>query len=139
MLVYRHEPDREVYLGVAKAQDFEGETLSLDDAKAHSRKIRQEGMAVSNDSMLDELRDREAFIEQKKKTRKDKQKEEQAELRPASKLIIPLEEDEGLEDAPSAPQAVVKLGSEEDDPNNVEEDSSIPEFEIWDFDDEDGL
>lgn len=137
VLVYRHEPDREVYLGVAKAQDFEGETLSLDDAKAHSRQIRQDGRTVSNDSMLDELRDREAFIEQKKKTRKDKQKEEQAELRPVPKLIIPLEEDEELENAHFVPGVVIKVGTEESDLGNSEEDLSIPQFEIWDFDDDD--
>ncbi|MBW4482092.1 MAG: Mu transposase C-terminal domain-containing protein [Tildeniella torsiva UHER 1998/13D] len=139
VLVYRHEPDREVYLGVAKAQDFEGETLSLDDAKAHSRQIRQDGLKVSNDSMLDELRDREAFIEQKKKTRKDKQKEEQAELRPAPKLIIPLEEDEGLENAQSLPESAVKFGTEKSELGNIEENLDIPEFEIWDFDDDDEL
>jgi putative transposase len=39
VMVYRHDSDREVYLGSAQAQDFEGETLSLDDAKANSRQL----------------------------------------------------------------------------------------------------
>lgn len=116
--VYRHESDREVYLGIAQAQDFEGETLSLDDAKAHSRQIRQDGQKVNNDSMLDELRDREAFIDQKQKTRKDRQKEEQEEIRPAPKPIV--------------------ISNEADlEQKECQDDVVIPEFEIWDFDDDD--
>jgi putative transposase len=118
VLVYRHEPDREVYLGIAQAQDFEGETISLDDAKAHSRKIRQEGKAVSNDSLLDELRDREAFIEKKQKTRKERQKEEQAEIQPLSQVVFEHE---------------VELETIEE---KNQEELIIPEFEIWDFDDD---
>ena len=119
LLVYRHEPDREVYLGVAQAQDFEGEVLALDDAKAHSRSIREDGRAVSNDAMLDEMRDREACIEQKKKSRKDRQKEEQEELR-------------------STPPSVIEpTSSDEVEVEESESDLEIPEYEIWDFDDDD--
>ncbi len=40
--------------------------------------------------MLDELRDREAFLDQKKKIRRDRQKEEQACIRPKpQKKIAP--------------------------------------------------
>jgi putative transposase len=137
--VYRHEPDREVYLGVAKAQDFEGETLSLDDAKAYSRQIRKDGRAVSNDSMLDELRDREAFIEQKKKTRKDRQKEEQADLRPTPPSPIPPDVDELSDDElPRVPVAETEVDT--DSPNNLDTapaESEIPHYEIWDFDNDD--
>jgi len=121
VMVYHHEPDREVYLGIAQAQDFEGETLSLDDAKANSRQIRKDGKAVNNDTMLDELRDREAFVDQKKKSRKDRQKEEQAEIHPDLQPVEP---------------TVAEAGA--DEPEIVgEQEFNLPDFEIWDFDDED--
>ena len=123
VLVYRHEPDREVYLGVAQAIDFEGEVLTLDDAKAHSRCIREDGKAVSNDTMLDEMRDREAFIGQKQKSRKDRQKDAQAALRPATPPIL----------GPDSSD----LTSADVQPDESPEDLEIPEFDIWDFDDDD--
>lgn len=118
VLVYRHETDCEVYLGVAQAQDFEGEVLALDDAKAHSRRIRDDGKAISNDSMLDEMRDREAFIDQKKKSRKDHQKEEQKDLRP------------------NPPSVIEPASSDKIDAEETERNLEIPEYEIWDFDEE---
>lgn len=119
LLVYRYESDREVYLGVAQAQDLEGEVLALDDAKAHSRRIREDGKAVSNDAMLDEMRDREAFVDEKKKSRKERQKEEQEDLRQTPLPVI--EADSFDEDESGEPQ------------DNLE----IPEFEIWEFDNND--
>ncbi|MGF1460769.1 MAG: Mu transposase C-terminal domain-containing protein [Leptolyngbyaceae cyanobacterium] len=120
VLVYRHEPDREVYLGVAQAQDFEGEVLALDDAKAHSRRIREDGKAVSNDTMLDEMR--EAFIEQKKKSRKERQKEEQADLH--------------IQQKSNETSAIPDPERQETDTIPIDE-SDIPTFTIWDFEDED--
>ncbi|RZM78651.1 Mu transposase C-terminal domain-containing protein [Leptolyngbya iicbica] len=123
VLVYRHDPDREVYLGVAQALEFEGEVLALDDAKAHSRRIREDGKAVSNDAMLDEMRDREAFVDQKNKSRKDRQKDEQADLRPTTPPIIG-------PDSSDEPSVDVQ-------PDESPEELDIPEFDIWDFDDDD--
>ncbi len=123
VLVYRNEADREVYLGVAQAQDFDGEIISLDEVKAHSRKIRKEGDLISNDALLDEIRDREAFIGQKKKSRKERQKEEQEELRPTPKIV--LEED--------AEFIAETITSEEQEHS---ESLDIPDYEVWDFDDE---
>ncbi|PSB13928.1 hypothetical protein C7B65_26850 [Phormidesmis priestleyi ULC007] len=42
--------------------------------------------------VLDEMRDREAFLDQKKKSRRDRQKDEQATLPRSPKLIKPIEE-----------------------------------------------
>ncbi len=52
VLVYRTEGDREVFLARAYAQDLETEQLSIDEAKASSRKVREAGKAVSNRSIL---------------------------------------------------------------------------------------
>jgi putative transposase len=47
VLAYRTEGDREVFLACAYAQDLETEQLSIDEAKASSRKVREAGKAVS--------------------------------------------------------------------------------------------
>ena len=80
VLVYRQEGDKEVFLARAFAQDLETENISLDEAKASSRKVRQAGKTLSNRSILNEIRDRDLFTSPDKKTRKERQKEEQAQL-----------------------------------------------------------
>ncbi len=80
VLVYRNEGNKEVFLARAFAQDLETEIISLDEARAVSRKIIKAGKSISNRSILNEIRDRDLFTSPDKKTRKDRQKEEQAEL-----------------------------------------------------------
>ncbi len=80
VLVYRKEENKEVFLARAYAQDLETETISLDEAQASSRKVRKAGKNISNRSILEEIRDRNLFTSADKKTRKERQKEEQAEL-----------------------------------------------------------
>ena len=127
ILVYRGEAEhdaqgallraKETFLAPAIAQDLETEKLSLEEAQANSRRIREQGKAVDNQSMLDEIHDREAFVEQRKKSRRERQKEEQACI-------------------PTSPQPIKP-------PESVEAESSektrveIPEYTIWNFDDED--
>ena len=52
ILIYRREGENEVFLARAHAQDLETEELSLDEAKAMSRKIREKGKEVTNRSIL---------------------------------------------------------------------------------------
>lgn len=79
ILVYRKESERELFLAKAHAADLETEQLSLDEAKASSRKIREQGKTVSNRSILEEVHERDTFVAQKK-SRKSRQKTEQAEV-----------------------------------------------------------
>ncbi len=60
---------------------------NLDEAKASSRKIWEAGKAVSNRSILAEVRDRETFLTQKK-TKNERQKAEQVELRKAKRPVF---------------------------------------------------
>ncbi|MEI6443364.1 MAG: hypothetical protein WCO29_09635 [Nostocales cyanobacterium ELA583] len=83
ILVYRQTGSQEEFLARAYAQDLETEELSLDEAKAMSRRIRQAGKEISNRSILAEVRDRETFVKQKK-TKKERQKEEQVVVEKAS-------------------------------------------------------
>ncbi|MCL1471679.1 hypothetical protein [Argonema antarcticum] len=56
-LVYQTQGEKEVFLARAYAQDLQTEQLSLDEAKVSSRKVREAGKAVSNRSILAEVRD----------------------------------------------------------------------------------
>ena len=80
ILVYRQEGSKEVFLARATAQNLETESISIDEAKASSRKVREAGKMISNQSILAEVRDRSLFTPSDQKTRKERQKEEQAEL-----------------------------------------------------------
>nr|WP_290226750.1 Mu transposase C-terminal domain-containing protein [Trichocoleus desertorum] len=80
ILVYQRDGVKEHLLAKAHAQDLETEVLSLDEAKAISRKLRETGKAVTNHSYLSEISDRDTFTASKK-SRKTKQKEEQAQIR----------------------------------------------------------
>jgi putative transposase len=87
ILVYRQTGSQEEFLARAYAQDLETEELSLDEAKAMSRRIRQAGKEISNRSILAEVRDRETFVKQKK-TKKERQKEEQIVVEKVKKPVI---------------------------------------------------
>jgi putative transposase len=91
-LVYRSEKGKEVFLARAYAQDLETEELSLDEAKASSKKIREAGKTISNRSILAEVQERETFLSQKK-TKKERQKQEQAQVRKV-KQPLPVEPEE---------------------------------------------
>ncbi|MCP6761347.1 MAG: Mu transposase C-terminal domain-containing protein [Fischerella sp. CENA71] len=92
VLVYSQKGNKEEFLARAYAQDLETEELSLDEAKAMSRRIRQAGKAISNRSILAEVRDRETFLTQKK-TKKERQKAEQVVIQKA-KQPLPVEPEE---------------------------------------------
>jgi putative transposase len=80
--VYRLEKGKEVLLGAAHALDLETEQVSLEEAKAASRRVRQAAKTISNHTILSEVRDRDAFIEQKKKSRQQRKREEQELVQP---------------------------------------------------------
>ncbi|WGV24645.1 Mu transposase C-terminal domain-containing protein [Halotia branconii] len=82
ILVYRQQGNREEFVARAFAQDLETEQLSLDEAKASSRKIREAGKTISNRSILAEVRERETSVNQKP-TKNERQKAEQIELKKA--------------------------------------------------------
>ena len=58
----------------AHAQGLETEQVSVDEAKASAKRLREAGKTVSNQSILLEVMEREALIE-RKKSRKQRQKE----------------------------------------------------------------
>ncbi|MDB9536764.1 Mu transposase C-terminal domain-containing protein [Dolichospermum planctonicum CS-1226] len=85
--VYRIDKGKEELLSAAHALNWETEQLSLEEAKAASRKVRSVGKTLSNKSILAEIHDRDTFIKQKKKTQKERKKEEQAQVHPVYESI----------------------------------------------------
>jgi putative transposase len=83
ILVYRQEKNQEVFLTRAHAQSLETEQLALDEALAASRRLRTAGKTITNQSLLQEVLDRDALVATKK-SRKERQKLEQKVLRSAS-------------------------------------------------------
>ena len=103
--VYRLENGKEVLLSAAHALDLETEQLSFDEAKAASRRLRQASKEISNKSILAEVRDRDTFIKQKKKSQKERLKEEQTQVHPVYELPkIP--EKEAVESSQTQPQSL---------------------------------
>ncbi|MEH1775380.1 Mu transposase C-terminal domain-containing protein [Nostoc sp.] len=97
VFVYRQDSGKEVLLSQAHAIDLETEQISLEEAKAASRKIRSAGKQLSNKSILAEVQDRDTFLKQKKKTHKERKKEEQAQVHsvkpfPTKELVETVEE-----------------------------------------------
>ncbi|MGB3636504.1 MAG: Mu transposase C-terminal domain-containing protein [Rivularia sp. (in: cyanobacteria)] len=97
VFVYRQDSGKEVLLSQAHAIDLETEQISLEEAKAARRRIRDGGKQINNKSILAEVRDRDTFIEQKKKSKKERKKEEQSQVHPVyepPKISKPVEQKE---------------------------------------------
>lgn len=66
---------------------LEAEQLSLNEARANAKKLRQANTNVSNESMLQEIVKRDAVVD-KNKSRKQRQKEEQNYKSASSEKVI---------------------------------------------------
>jgi putative transposase len=114
--IYRQEKQQEVFLTRAHAQELETEQLSVDEAKASAKRLREAGKTVSNQSILLEVMEREALSE-RKKTRKQRQKEEQSYKQVQATPVV-----EVVEPVESEAQEATQTKSE------------FAEIEVWDLD-----
>ena len=64
LYIYRNQGELDVFLTRAHAQNLETERLSLPEAKAISRRLRQARQEITNESVLSEVRDRTHFVEE---------------------------------------------------------------------------
>jgi putative transposase len=64
IFIYEVKETKEVFLTRAHAQGWETERLSYAEAQALSQRKREAGKAISNRSMLEEVRDRERRVKQ---------------------------------------------------------------------------
>jgi putative transposase len=68
--VYQLQDSREVFLTRAHAQGWETEVLSYAEAQALSQRRREAGKAISNRSMLEEVRERDGKVKKLQKQKK---------------------------------------------------------------------
>ncbi len=88
---YQQQEGKEVFLTRAHAVGLETEALSYAEAVAISRRVRQAGLNVTNQSLLLEVRDRDVMIQklqrQTKKKRKLREMEKQLIEQPSATNI----------------------------------------------------
>lgn len=145
--VYHQEKNKEVLLTHAHAEGFEAGQLSLEEAKASSKRIRDVGRAITNQAILYDVMDRAMVKETTKPSRKQRQKNEQdfkqstvaktniEEIQPEPvECIINVEENQ--------PEPLECFDSIEflDDIDTVEDHDPIPipptideDIEVWDY------
>lgn len=82
ILVYRKDKGQDVFLARAHAQGLELDRLTLDEAKASAKSLRAKGKSLHNESILQEVIERDAAT--KKATRKQRQRQEQNYTQPIS-------------------------------------------------------
>ncbi len=111
--VYRQEKGKEVFLTRAYALGLETEILSSYEARAYAKRIRKAKKKISNESIHQEIILRDTTVEEKK-SRKQRQKEEQSYK------------------STSLPKITVG----ETEPQETDRDISeeIADVEVWDFD-----
>lgn len=107
VLVYKLNSDgTEEFLDYAHAQGLEAESLSLRELKAINKRLKQASQEINNDSILEAMLDREAFVEQTvKRNRKQRRVAENQRVNPvepvAKKFAVPepveVETDDELE------------------------------------------
>lgn len=73
--IYQLQGSKEVFLTRAHAQGLETEVLGYREAQALSRRIRAAGRAISSQSMLNEVRERDEVIEKRQRQKKRQQRE----------------------------------------------------------------
>jgi putative transposase len=80
--VYQIQDNKEVFLARAHAMGWETETLSYREAQALSERRRAAGKAISNGSMLEEVRDRGQRIKKLQKQQKQQKQNENTPAKP---------------------------------------------------------
>jgi putative transposase len=84
VLVYQPDGKGERFVARAHATGLETEALSYREAQAISQRLRKIGKAITNESMLFEVRDRDAKVEQLRREKRRKRSSSQAKKVAAS-------------------------------------------------------
>lgn len=85
VLVYQHTSKGEQFVARAHASGLETETLSYREAQAISGRLRRIGKAITNESVLLEVRDRDAVVEELRREKRRKQTTGKAKKQTTSK------------------------------------------------------
>lgn len=123
ILIYREDGGKDVFLSRAHATGLETENLSYAEAQAMSRRLRQAGKAISNQSIFAEVRSRDRDIEaqQRQKTDRSARSATVKEPRQASPPVAPPE-------VPVTP-TVGDVETEVEAAPVI----AVPEVRVWDY------
>lgn len=113
ILVYQIDQGQEVFLSRAHAKGLEMDQLALDEARASAKRLREKGKSLHNESILQEVIERDAVTA--KATRKQRQRQEQNYKQPQPTSV---EEDTALD---------------ETDMEVVAETAEAVDIEVWDL------
>ena len=119
ILIYREESSKDIFLSRAHATGLETEMLSYAEAQAMSRRLRQAGKTISNQSMFEEVRSRDRDIEDQQR-RKTKRSTQSATPKKTSKVIAPISPE-------SSPTAAIE--SEDEAPVAI----TVPDVRVYDY------
>jgi len=119
ILIYREDGGKDIFLSRAHATGLETEMVSYAEAQAMRRRVREAGKAVSNQSMLNEVRSRDREIEEQQR-RGRRGSAQSATRKETSKVIEPA----ALESASTA-----EVESEVEAPVAI----AVPDVRVYDY------
>lgn len=135
--IYKVERGKEEFLTRAHAQGLEAEHLSIDEARASAKRVRDAGKSITNQTILYDVIDRASQSEISKPTRKQRQQQEQAYKKPVA-LSLENTQDIQSEDL-SLDSRDLEVGSEDESLSlgrsrvDSVQASPIDEMEVWDY------
>lgn len=137
--IYQLQGAKEVFLTRAHAQGLETEVLGYREAQALSRRIRAAGAAISSQSMLNEVREREeairnrsASLGEKRQRQKKRQPREVASAQPQAPAI-PHSPQPTAAIQPCEPEAQISRYSDSDPPSaaRVQPKKPVPYVRVY--------
>jgi putative transposase len=132
VLVYQQTSKGEQFVARAHARGLETETLSYREAQAISGRLRRLGKAITNESVLLEVRDRDAVVEELRREKRRKQRTGKAKKQTSMKNKHQPEETvpaNGVADAVS--EAVDEAASASEEELIVVEEVVVRDYEEW--------
>jgi putative transposase len=127
--IYHQEQNKEVFLTRAHAHDLETEQLSVDEAKASAKRVRDAGKSITNQTILYDVIDRSIDRETTSTpSRKQRREDEQAYKKSAA---VAKTVEETQPDKLKIDVAELPVSEQASDP--VISSSSIDDMEVWDY------
>jgi putative transposase len=108
IFIYLQQGSKEVFLTRAHAQGWETETLSYGEAVAISQRRRKAGQAISNRSMLEEVRSRDKTIKELLSRKKKKQKASSQRKSTSNQLSLKSQKEQSSQLERQLPQKTVE-------------------------------
>ncbi|WP_206602899.1 Mu transposase C-terminal domain-containing protein [Leptolyngbya ohadii] len=129
VLVYQNTPKGEQFVARAHASGLETETLSYREAQAISGRLRRLGKAITNESVLLEVRDRDAVVEELRREKRRKQRTGKAKKQTSMKKKHQPEETVPANEIANA--AIDEAAIESEEELIVVENVVVLDYEEW--------